>query len=552
MPDLSPYAGRWIAITEHDEVGAVGRTLKEAQHTARVTRPKGRARLAWVSPHPPHLALPAWPLARLRDLLPDEGVWLAGGAVRDLLLGRPVHDWDFAVAGDARALARRVADVLDGAYYTLDQERDAGRVLVDAPERRDHPRLTLDFAALRGATLEEDLRLRDITINAMALTLAGELIDPTGGREDLAHHRIRMTGESSFRNDPVRLLRAVRQASQLHFHLETCTELAIQAQAAAITTAAPERVRAELVQLLRAQPAAHGLQALNHLGLLGRVLPEVRALEGVKQSYPHHFADAWMHTQATISALEGLLAQLQGRMPPPDLYRRVPVEKWAWGDLEHTLLPIQNPLLAYLRAEENVGLTRADLITWGMLFHDVGKATTRTRDDEGLTHFYGHAKSGAALTRRRLQALHFPNAALDFVTTLVSAHMRMIDLGRQRPTRRACYRFYRATDDAGVGVILLALADALGVWGAKLARPRWRTLLRSSHDLLHAYFERAQEVIAPPPLLDGHDLLAMGIPQGPALGQLLASLQEAQAAGEIDTPAAAKTFIRQRYEEMSQ
>jgi hypothetical protein len=90
------------------------------------------------------------------------------------------------------------------------------------------------------------------------------------------------------------------------------------------------------------------------------------------------------------------------------------------------------------------------------------------------------------------------------------------------------------------------------VWGAKLARPRWRTLLRSSHDLLHAYFERAQEVIAPPPLLDGHDLLAMGIPQGPALGQLLASLQEAQAAGEIDTPAAAKTFIRQRYEEMSQ
>jgi len=539
--DFSPYAGRWVALTETNTVAGVGATRDETRCAARAARPKERLRLAWVALHPPHIPLPEWPLAELRGLLPQQGVWLAGGPVRDLLLGRDIHDWDFAVAEQGRALARKVANALRAAYYPLDNLRDTGRVVATDPYT--HRPVMLDFAVLRGVTLEEDLRRRDFTVNAMALTLEGALIDPTGGQADLEAKLIRIAGPTSFKDDPARLLRAIRQANTLHFHLEARTEMALRAQALSITTVTAERVRDELLDMLRAVPAAHSLHALADVGLLGHVLPEIQALQAVQQSAPHHYTNAQVHTLATLSAVEGILALLKGEAHPPATDSYIPAPAWAWPLLTDTLLPFQASLLAYLSEPVNVEMPRADLLKWGALFHDAGKAETRTVDDDGRTHFYGHADTGAQATQARLKALRFPGKAITFISTLVAEHMRLAVAHKNTLTRRAAYRFYRDTGEAGVGVVLLALADALAVWGRGLTQTRWRALLHNAGVLLKAYFERPTEVVKPPALLNGHDLIALGLQPGPQMGRVLESLREAQAAGEVTTREAAEDFV---------
>jgi len=548
--DYSPYAGRWIALSETNTVASVGATCEEARCAARAARPKERLRLVWVSSHPPHIPLPEWPLAELRPLLPQAGVWLAGGPVRDLLLGRDIHDWDFAVAEQGCALARKVANALHAAYYPLDDERDTGRVIVTDPHTR-RP-VMLDFAVLRGATLEEDLRRRDFTVNAMALTLEGALIDPTGGQADLQAKLIRMTGPNSFTDDPARLLRAIRHATTLHFHLEAGTEKALRARVASITTVSAERVRDELLDMLRAVPAMHSLRVLADVGLLNHVLPEVHALQAVQQSAPHHYANTLTHTLATVSAVEGIFALLKGAARPPatdsaHIFTLVPTPTWAWALLAETLLPFQAALLAYLDEPVNAEMLRTDLLKWGALFHDIGKAGTRTLGEDGRTHFYGHPETGAQATETRLQALRFPGKAIAFVSTLVAEHMRLANATRDSVTRRAAYRFYRDTGEAGVCVVLLALADAMAVWGRGLTQTRWRALLRNAVALLKAYFEQPAEIVAPPALLNGHDLITLGLCPGPQMGRILEALREAQAAGEIATREAAEQFVTTTY-----
>ncbi|MBN2392237.1 MAG: HDIG domain-containing protein [Anaerolineae bacterium] len=539
--DFSPYAGRWVALTENNTVAGVGTTRDETRVAARAARPKERLRLAWVTIHPPYIPLPEWPLAELHNLLPQEGVWLAGGPVRDLLLGRNIHDWDLAVAEQGCALARKVANALRAAYYPLDDERDTGRVVVTDPHT--HRPVMLDFAVLRGATLEEDLRRRDFTINAMALTLDGVLVDPTGGQADLDARLIRMASPTTFKDDPVRLLRAVRQANALHFHLETRTEMALRAQVLSITTVTAERIRDELLDMLRTIPAAHSLHALADVGLLSHVLPEIQALQAVQQSAPHYYANTQVHTLAAVSTVEGILALLKGEERPSSTDNYVPAPNWTWEWLANALLPFQAALLKYLDEPVNAEMPRADLLKWGALFHDVGKAETRTVGDDGRTHFYGHAESGAHLTETRLEALRFPGKAIAFITTLVVEHMRLATIYKETLTRRAAYRFYRDAGEAGIAVVLLALADAMAVWCQGLTQPRWRTLLRNADVLLKAYFEQPTEIVAPPALLNGHDLIALGLKPGPQMGRTLEALREAQAAGEIATREDAENFV---------
>ncbi len=538
MTDVSLYAGRWIALTESDTIASVGTTLDEARCAGRVERPKERLRLVWVSPHPPHMLIPEWPLVLIRPYLPTNDVWLAGGPVRDLLLRRPLHDWDFAVRENGRALARRVANGLDAAYYTLDAERDTGRVVVEEPATRQP--ITLDFATLRGATLHEDLVRRDFTINAMAMTLAGQIVDPTGGQEDLQRRLIRATRRESFRDDPARLLRALRQAAALNFQIESETARWIREDAALIQEVSPERVQAEVVAILATTPAAVPLRTMGAMTLQRYILPELRSLENVRQSWPHHYSNAREHAVATVSAVEGIHALLLGQTPA----LTPPVPSWAWTYLEKAIHPFTSRLLTYLEEEINVGLPRALLLKWAALYHDVGKTKTETVDDRGLVHFYGHEAVSAELTRERMEALHFPGKSTAFVTTLVAEHMRLIGLAKETPTRRATYRFYRATKTAGLGVVLLSLADALAVWGGRLEKGRWHSLLATAVDLIEAYFFEHATVVSPPPLLSGRDVMALGVEQGPEVGRLLEALREAQVAGEVTDRAAAEAFIK--------
>ncbi len=479
------------------------------------------------------IRLPEWPWQVVSRLAMERGVrvWPVGGAVRDVLLGRPVHDWDFAVDRDALGLARAVADTLGGAYFPLDVERGTGRVVLTAA---DGARLELDFAALRSTTLEADLLARDFTINALALDETGTLIDPTGGKADLEAGRIRATNERAFRDDPVRLLRAVRMEAELGFEIEPQTAAWIHRDAASLALPAAERVREEFVRVLAIRGAATHLQQLDKLGLLPHVVPELESLKGVTQSPPHRF-DVWQHTLVTVDMLEGVVAAVTGREVGPRALADAPLA--AWGDLARVLGQFASDVIAHLVVEVSGGRDRALLLKLAALLHDIGKPRTWSQGEDGRIHFYDHEPMGAQIAAARLRALRFSRDEVERARVMVGQHLRPAHLARtERVTRRAVYRYFRATGNAGVEVVLLSLADHLATWGPNLQEHRWARRLGMAETLLTHYFERHEEAVAPPPLITGHDLMTeLGLDAGPKIGRLLEALREAQAVGEVKT-----------------
>jgi len=487
--------------------------------------------------------LPDWPRQVVHRLAARRGVrvWPVGGAVRDALLDCPIHDWDFAVERDAMGLARAVADALGGAYFPLDTERDAGRVVLAVA---DGTRLELDFAALRGAGLEADLLARDFTINALALDETGTLVDPTGGQADLEGGRVRAASERVFRDDPVRLLRAVRMEAGLGFEIEPQTAAWLRRDAPLLALPSAERVRDEFVRLLALQGAATHLQRLDEFGLLPYMMPELASLKGLTQSPPHRF-DVWRHTLLVVDALEGVIAAATGREVGPSTLVDAPPA--AWGELARVLVQFAGDVTAHLAVEVSGGRGRATLLKLAALLHDVGKPETWSLGEDGCIHFYNHELVGAQIAAARLQRLRFSRDEVGRVRVMVGQHLRPAHLARTaQVTRRAVYRYFRATGCAGVEVVLLCLADHLATWGPNLQEQRRARRLEVAETLLAHYFERHEETVAPPPLLTGHDLMAeLGLAEGPEVGRLLETVREAQAAGEVRTREQALALVRQ-------
>ncbi len=485
--------------------------------------------------------LPLDPLLdRVRPLLAahDQPAYLVGGVVRDALLGRANHDIDLIVPGDAIPLAFRLARALGLPAYRLDEERDVGRIVVPGGST------TLDIARFRGATLADDLGARDFTINALALPVAAraaeEVIDLHDGRADLAAGRLQIIHATSIADDPVRALRAARFTVQLGFRPTEETIAAARAAAPELPgRVSPERVRDELNRLLATPAPEQAVALLEEWGLLGPVLPEIAALAGVAQSPPHHEA-VLPHTLSVLRALVAIERWLDGT--------RVAA---AWTPAVARTLAAHRPaLIAHLDAPIDGGLYARQLLRWSALFHDSGKPATQTRDDDGRLRFLGHDEAGARLTSARLNHFRFSAEAVRRARDTVAGHMRPLHLaldGRP-PSRRAIYRYYRALREAGVDVVLLSLADHLATYDGPGPEDSWAALLAVATALLDAYFTAYHETVAPARLLNGQEIMALlDIGPGPQLGQLLAALEEAQAAGEVTTRAEATAFLESRF-----
>ena len=488
--------------------------------------------------------LPEWPWRPVRELADQLSLqcWLVGGAVRDLLLRRPVHDWDFAVAREATVLARRVGDRLGGAYFPLDEERGTARVVV-IPEGRS--RVNIDFARLRGDDLPADLKARDFTINAMAVDRAHTLIDPLGGADDLRAQRVRATEGDVFRSDPVRLLRAVRLEAELGFQIEPETESWLRRDARLLSQPAEERQRDEFIRGLAVSPGSRFIRRLDELGLLVQLVPELAALEGVVQSYPHRL-DGWRHTLVVADVLAHLLTTLLGGSTNAGRTAPASVPVGAWGDLARTLGQFTVEIDHHLRVQVSVCCDRAVILKLAALFHDVGKPQTGSEDDEGRIRFFNHEVVGARIAAARLRELRFSRDEIERVRRIVREHLRPAHLARaEKFTRRAIYRYFRDTEDAGVDIVLLGLADHLATWGPHLREERWTRRLEVAELLLHHYFERREETVTPRLPLDGHDLMReLDLEPGPRVGRILDLLREAMAVGEIETREEALALAR--------
>jgi putative nucleotidyltransferase with HDIG domain len=192
------------------------------------------------------------------------------------------------------------------------------------------------------------------------------------------------------------------------------------------------------------------------------------------------------------------------------------------------------------------GLSGWTVLRLGALFHDVGKSATETVEDDGRIRFLGHAQVGADLTAVRLEALRLSNKVIEHVKQIVAGHMRPLLLAQHTPiSRRAIYRYFKATETAGIDIGLLALADHLATYDGS-GGGAGTNLVQVVADLFEHYFSRPNETVKPPPLLNGRDLMdALALPPGPEIGRILRLLEEAQAIGDVNTREEALIFIRQ-------
>lgn len=485
-----------------------------------------------------HLSHPAF--SRLLNAISADSpsVYIVGGAVRDMLMGRRpgVTDLDLVVDDEAIAVARRAADRLGWAFYALDELRDVARLVLQPGQTTP---LVCDVAGLRGNTIEADLFLRDFTINAMAVSYSakgfGHVLDPHDGRGDLRRGLIRRVSPISLADDPIRLVRAVRFVAQFDFALDADTELQIRRLNTTLPLAGTERMRDELWKTLATPRTAQAIAQLYRLGLLSHMLPEIPATIYVTQSSPH-VHDVYGHTLATIHAAQAVRDwALTGRPQP------APNGMLHLDALEHWRYRIKHHLMTPLAADRQAG----DWLIWYALLHDIGKPTTRTVEhdeetDASRIRFIGHETIGADMAQHRLDQLRFSRYEAEAARTVINEHMRPHHLHQtftgESISNRAAFRFFRDINgrlpgrETGVDVLLLALAD------------RWATYDKEPPDWYH-YVEHVNQLLAyhwsperqsQRPLVDGHELMRrLDLEPGPQVGILLDRLMEAQAAGEI-------------------
>jgi len=463
----------------------------------------------------------------------DVPAYVAGGFLRDALLGGDVHDIDVSVAGDPLLLGRELADSLGGGYFPLAEEQHVARVLL--PERGLH----IDLMPLH-ADIEADLMARDYTIDAMAAPLAeaaagtATVIDPAGGREDLRRRLVRVIREEAFRHDPLRPLRGARLAVELAFAIEPGTAALIRKHAPNLSQASAERQRDELMRVFATPHAGRGLRLLDDLNLLEQLVPEVTAARGVEQPKEHHW-DVFDHCLETVANLDALMGETE---PADGAWR----ERWRdlWGPLAWW-----TDARGYFSSEVTPGRTRLAVLKLAGLLHDVAKPETKTFDDTGRMRFFGHADVGAEVCGRVLRRLRFSAREVALVQTMVKAHLRPVQMAQQGPpSRRALYRYFRDCGDAGVDTLFLSLADHLGTVGPRVSESGWRQHVALVNYILAKRFQE-EETVSPPRLLGGSELMAeLDLSPGPHVGRLLETLREAQAAGEISTRDEALEFAR--------
>lgn len=413
--------------------------------------------------------------------------YLAGGCVRDRLLGREPKDYDIATsATPAQVLALFPGSNEVGAHFGVIIARADGHQVEIATFRTDGSyRDGRRPESVTFSTPQEDARRRDFTINGLFENPAtGEVIDFVGGRADLAAGLLRAIGEPAarFGEDALRLLRAVRFATRLGFEIEPLTWQAIRDHAESLRRISPERIRDEFSKIIAAPRRSEGLDLLVRSGLIACFIPEVLALIGCEQPPEWHpEGDVYIHTRIML----GMLAD------------DAPLE-----------------------------------LCLAVLLHDIAKPPTQTFDeDAGRIRFNGHDALGATMAEEILRRLKYPNEVIEAVAFMVSRHMQFMNVQQMRTARLK--RF---------------MAEPTFPQELELHRVDCGSSNGFTDNLEYLIAKRtefAAEPLIPPPLVNGRDLIALGLDPGPRFREILETIQTEQLEGRLNDREAALALLQE-------
>nr|WP_174876208.1 CCA tRNA nucleotidyltransferase [Acrocarpospora corrugata] len=403
---------------------------------------------------------------------------LVGGPVRDVLLGRAGHDLDLTTDARPEQVLEIVRDWAD-AFWTIGIEfgtvgarKGDWQLEITTYRSEAYDPKSRKPEVRYGDTLDADLARRDFAVNAMAVRLPShEFVDPHGGLRDLADRVLRTPGtpEQSFGDDPLRMLRAARFASQLGFTVDAAAIAAMRDMAERIEIVSAERIQAELDKLICGADPRAGLSLLVETGLANHVLPELPKLRLEIDEHHRH----------------------------KDVY-------------EHTLIVLEQAI-----AQEAAGPDR--VLRWAALLHDVGKPKTRKNEEGGRVSFHHHEVVGAQLAKRRLSELKFPKEVVGDVARLVELHLRFHGYGEGEWTDSAVRRYVRDADHLLDRLHKLTRADCT------TRNKRKAAALSRTYDQLEERIARLaeeEEIAKIRPELDGNEIQEiLGIPPGPLVGR---------------------------------
>ncbi len=422
-------------------------------------------------------------------------VFLVGGALRELALGRAPNDYDFALG---RSEDLEVFEKAFGARSFLLGKKPIQTHRMVAGD------LSVDVTIIEES-LEEDLRRRDLTVNALAYAIGeGVVIDPFHGLKDAEKRILRSPREGSLREDPLRMVKAARHLSALRgFVLDPALKAAIALNKKLIGGTAAERIKYELDLIMTSPNPYKGIRTMEETRLLFELFPELLSLEQMDVE-KHLTPKALRHT------LDGF--KYMGRIKKFD----PSMEK------------------------------ETKCAGYGLLFHDLGKPRTFSRDEaSGHVHFYYHERHSSEMATAIMDRLRFSIAETRCIAGIIERHMRIFLISSPEATERATRRLVYKMEWLTPALVFLTLLDLYGNTKGR-ENPSTRQVRNRCREVLAAYGEWRREPL--PPIVTGNDLLALGFAQGPALGRVLQEIREKQIAGEISEKEEALRYAAARQE----
>jgi tRNA nucleotidyltransferase/poly(A) polymerase len=431
-------------------------------------------------------------------------LFLVGGYLRDLLIGIRGKDYDFTLPKDFSFFIGAIEEALGLHFFKVGRE-----AMNTVTYRIIREEMSIDLTFLQGESIEADLRRRDFTINAIAFSLQDETFHVVErSLEDIDKKVIRTVSNDSIDQDPLRMLRAIRYFCTLNgFIMDERLKEEISLKKEKILSLPGERIKMELDQILLSPRPAIGMESLYESNLLLTLFPECRGLESIHQGNHHHL-NVLPHVLLTIAKVS-----------------------WAFEWIAR-------------RGMKNA-LTEEDRLSlyYAALFHDIGKQDTFSADEEGRVHFYYHESYSCQRAEGVMERLRFPNQLKNRILRLVQQHMRILNMPRETK-EGALKRLVNQMGEETPLLVLHTLADkeaSRGILSVQIDE------VVEDHCLKILDFYGEKDIVHPPPLITGHDVIALGYLPGPRIGQILNYIRQKQVEGNIKNREEALKMLREKF-----
>jgi poly(A) polymerase len=369
--------------------------------------------------------------------------------------------------------------------------------------------MSIDLTLFQGKTIEEDLQRRDFTINTTAFSLRDETFHIVrGALEDIRNRVIRAVSTQSIDQDPLRMLRAIRYLCTLDgFVMDVELKEEISLKKEKIEKVPGERIKMELDQILLSPRPEVGMRCLYELGLLFILMPELKDLENLGQN-DHHHLDVLSHTLLMIKKIMWASQWIAQRG------REISLSQEDWLSLYYTVL-----------------------------FHDIGKQDTYSKDEKGKVHFYHHEAFSCQRAEGMMERVRFSKPMRNKILRLIQHHMRILNLSLETK-ETALKRLVNQMAEETPLLVVLTLSDkeaSRGILSFQIDE------VVEGHSLRILDLFKEKEIVHPPFLITGHDVMAMGYVSGPKVGQILNFIREKQVEGEIKTREEALEILKERF-----